>query len=161
MSLLFNMLFRLVITFFQRSERLLITWLQSPSAVILESPKRKYDTVSTVSPSICHEVICLYILGRHIYGGQRPGSWFAWNYPHLCAPWKVSMSVIGTQCPDLKTIKPLLFNSWHLVPTVCQVHRLYKVATILNPTLQIMKLMHREVIWLVQSVTSSKWATRR
>ena len=77
MSLLFNMLFRLVITFFQRSERLLITWLQSPSAVILESPKRKYDTVSTVSPSICHEVICLYILGRHIYGGQRPGSWFA------------------------------------------------------------------------------------
>ena len=52
MSLLFNMLFRLVITFLRRSKRLLISWLQSPSAVILESKKVKSDTVSTVSPSI-------------------------------------------------------------------------------------------------------------
>ena len=52
MSLLFNMLSRLVITFFPRSKRLLISWLQSPSAVILEPPKIKSDTVSTVSPSI-------------------------------------------------------------------------------------------------------------
>ena len=59
MSLLFNMLSRLVITFLPRSERLLISWLQSPSAVILEPPKIKCDTVSTVSPSICHEVMGL------------------------------------------------------------------------------------------------------
>ena len=53
--LLFNMLSRLVITFLPRSKRLLISWLQSPSAVILEPRKIKSDTVSTVSPSICHE----------------------------------------------------------------------------------------------------------
>ena len=52
MSLLFNMLPRLVITFLPRSKRLLISWLQSPSAVILEPRKLKSDTVSTVSPSI-------------------------------------------------------------------------------------------------------------
>ena len=57
MSLLFNMLSRLVITFLPRCKHLLISWLQSPSAVILEPKKIKSDTVSTVSPSICHEVI--------------------------------------------------------------------------------------------------------
>ena len=57
MSLLFNMLSRLVITFLPRSKHLLISWLQSPSAVILEPPKMKSDTVSTVSPSISHEVM--------------------------------------------------------------------------------------------------------
>jgi len=57
MSLLFNMLSRLVITFLPRSKCLLISWLQSPSAVILEPPKIKSLTVSTVSPSICHEVM--------------------------------------------------------------------------------------------------------
>ena len=57
MSLLFNMLSRLVITFLPRSKRLLISWLQSPSAVILEPPKIKSDTISTVSPSISHEVM--------------------------------------------------------------------------------------------------------
>ena len=56
MSLLLNMLSRLVITFLPRSKCLLTSWLQSPSAVILEPPKIKSDTVSTVSPSICHEV---------------------------------------------------------------------------------------------------------
>ena len=56
MSLLFNVLSRLVITFLPRSKRLLILWLQSPSGVILEPPKIKSDTVSTVSPSISHEV---------------------------------------------------------------------------------------------------------
>ena len=54
MSLLFNMLSRLAITFLPRSKRLLILWLQSPSAVILEPPKIKSATVSTVSPSISH-----------------------------------------------------------------------------------------------------------
>ena len=56
-SLLLNMLSRLVITFLPRSKRLLISWLQSPCAVILEPPKIKSDTVSTVSPSIYHEVM--------------------------------------------------------------------------------------------------------
>ena len=56
-SLLFNMLSKLVTTFLPRSKRLLISWLQSPSAVILEPPKIRSDTVSTVSPSISHEVI--------------------------------------------------------------------------------------------------------
>ena len=56
MSLLLYMLFRLLITFLPRSKCHLISWLQSPSAVILEPLKIKSDTVSTVSPSICHEV---------------------------------------------------------------------------------------------------------
>ena len=64
-----NVLSRLVITFLPRSKHLLISWLQSPSAVILEPKKIKSDTVSTVSPSISHEVmgpdavggvICIY-----------------------------------------------------------------------------------------------------
>ena len=63
MSLLFNMLSRLVITFLPRSKRLLFSWLQSPSEVIfrsdqiVEPPKMKSATVSTVSPSICHEMM--------------------------------------------------------------------------------------------------------
>ena len=57
MSLLFNMLSRLIITFLTRSKHLLISWLQSPSAVIWEPRKIKSTTVSTVSPSICHEVM--------------------------------------------------------------------------------------------------------
>ena len=55
-SLLFNMLSRLVVTLLPRSKRLLISWLQSPSAVILEPPKIKSDTVP---PSICHEAMGL------------------------------------------------------------------------------------------------------
>ena len=59
MSLLFNMLSRLVIAFLPRSKHLLISWLKSPSAVILEPPKIKSLTVSIVSPSICVEVMGL------------------------------------------------------------------------------------------------------
>ena len=59
MSLLLKMLSRLVITFLPRSKHLLISWLQSPSAVILEPRKIKSATVSTVSPSICREVMGL------------------------------------------------------------------------------------------------------
>ena len=59
MSLLFNKLSRLVIAFLPRSKRLLISWLQSPSAVILEPKRIKSVTVSIVSPSICHEVMGL------------------------------------------------------------------------------------------------------
>ena len=61
-SLLFNMLSRLVITFLPRSKHLLISWLQSPSAVILEPPKIKSDTVSTVSPS------CILMSGYLLFG---------------------------------------------------------------------------------------------
>ena len=57
MSQLFNMLSMLVITLLPRSKRVLISCLQSPSAVILEPKKIKFDTVSIVSPSICHEVM--------------------------------------------------------------------------------------------------------
>ena len=55
--LLFNMLSRMVTAFLPRSKHLLISWLQSPSAVILEPKKIKSVTVSIVSPSICHEVM--------------------------------------------------------------------------------------------------------
>ena len=56
-SFLFNMLSRLVIAFFPRNKHLFISWLQSPSAVILETKKIKSVTISIVSPSVCHEVI--------------------------------------------------------------------------------------------------------
>ena len=59
MSLLFNMLSRLVVAFLPRNKHLLISWLQSPSAVILEPKKIKSITLSIVSPSICHEVMGL------------------------------------------------------------------------------------------------------
>ena len=62
MSLLFNMLSRLVISFLPRSKYLLISWLQSPSAVILEAKKIKSVTLSTVSPFICHEVMGLNVM---------------------------------------------------------------------------------------------------
>ena len=64
MSLLLNMLSRLVITFLPRSKRLFISWLQAPSAVILEPPKIQSDTVSTVSPSISHEVSFVKVVSK-------------------------------------------------------------------------------------------------
>ena len=67
MSLLLNMLSRLVITFLPRGKHLLISWLQSPSAVILEPPQKKKIslTVSTVSPSISHEVILVLVVSKY------------------------------------------------------------------------------------------------
>ena len=70
MSLLFNMLSRLVITFLPRSKRLLISWLQSPSAVILEPKKIKSDTISTVSPSICHEMMGPNTINTNVFMNQ-------------------------------------------------------------------------------------------
>ena len=61
-SLLFHMLSRLSIAFLPKSRRLLISWLQSPSTVILEPKKIKSITVSIVSPSICHEAMGLYAM---------------------------------------------------------------------------------------------------
>ena len=75
MPLLFNMLSRLVITFLPRSKCLLISWLQSPFAVILEPPKIKSDTVSTVSPSISIEVMgpeaMIFQTETHLQGAER------------------------------------------------------------------------------------------
>ena len=71
MSLLLNILSRLVITFLPRSKRLLISWLQSPSAVILEPRKIKSDTVSTVSPSIYQPTI-LYLNKPSLSGEIEP-----------------------------------------------------------------------------------------
>ena len=62
MSLLFNRLSRLVITFLPRSKHLLISWLQSASVEILEPPQIKSVTVSIVSPSLCHEVMGPYAM---------------------------------------------------------------------------------------------------
>ena len=76
MSLLLNMLSRLGITFLPRSKRLLISWLQSPSAVILEPRKIKSAIVSTVSPSICHEMITPY----HPFNSSRIYSDFLFIY---------------------------------------------------------------------------------
>ena len=73
MSLLLNMLSILVITFLPRSKRLLISWLRSPSAVILELPKVKSDTVSTVSPFICHEIyIRCYLIWMPLFFKNSP-----------------------------------------------------------------------------------------
>ena len=71
MSLLLNMLSRLIITFLPRSKRLLISWLQSPSAVILEPKKIKFASVCTVSPSICHEVINTVINDSHLHIAKK------------------------------------------------------------------------------------------
>ena len=73
MSLLFNMLSRLVIAFLPKSKRLLISWLQSPSSVILEAKKIKSVTVSIVSPSVCLEVMGLDAMILVVYPGSRAG----------------------------------------------------------------------------------------
>ena len=67
MALLLNMLSRLVITFLPRSKHLLISWLQSPSAVIFEPEKIKSDTFSTLSPSISHELNYYYDATLSLY----------------------------------------------------------------------------------------------
>ena len=88
MSLLFNMLSRLVITFLPRSQWILISRLQSPSAVILEPPKIKSDTVSTVSLSISHEVMgpdamifILWMLSfKPTFSLSSSGNFWQWKY---------------------------------------------------------------------------------
>ena len=74
LSLLFNMLSRLVIMFLPRSKHHLMSWLQSPSAVILEPPKIKSVNISTVSPSICHEVMESNDL--HFLNGELSANFF-------------------------------------------------------------------------------------
>ena len=76
MSLLFNILSRFVIAFLPRCKRLLISWLQSPSAVILEPKKIKSLTVSIVSPSICHEVMGLDAMCLHFWNVECKAGFF-------------------------------------------------------------------------------------
>ena len=71
MSLLLNMLSRFVIAFLPRSKHLLISWLQSPSAVILEPKKIKSVTVSIVSPSICHEAFAIRCHAFHFLNVKK------------------------------------------------------------------------------------------
>ena len=88
MSLLFNKLCRLVIVFLPRSKHLLISWLQSPSAVILEPKKIKFLTVSIVSPSICHEVM-----------NRVPWSLFFWMFLSQLFHSPLSLSSRGSSVP--------------------------------------------------------------
>ena len=97
MSLLFNMLSRLVKTFLPRSKRLLVSWLQSPSAVILEPPNIKPLTVSIVSPSICHEVMgpdaMISIFSSSILGTYLPGE-FIFQY-HIFLPFHTVHGILN------------------------------------------------------------------
>ena len=81
MTLLFNMLSRFAIVFLPRSKCLLISWLQSPSAVILEPPQIKSVTISTVSPSICHEEMGLD--ATHLLLGYLKSSWTVFGFYFL------------------------------------------------------------------------------
>ena len=99
MSLLLNMLSRLVITFLPRSNCLLISWLQSPSAVILELKKIKSVTLSTVSPSIYHEV-----MGLVLEKAEEPEI----KLPTSAGSWKKEESSRKTSISALLTMpKPL------------------------------------------------------
>ena len=90
-SLLLNMLSRLVITFLPRSKHLLVSWLQSPSVVILESPKIKPDIVFTVYPSISHEVM-----------GPDAMILVFWIISILKSVWLVPFSSTGNQCLEIQ-----------------------------------------------------------
>ena len=114
MSLLFNMLSRLVIAFLPRSKRLLISWLQSPPAVILEPKKIKSVTVSTFSPSICHEVMELDAMTLVFWMlSFKPdfslSSWQRWL--HQAAFYSSSFSAIRV-LPSAY-LRSLIFLPWH------------------------------------------------
>ena len=113
MFLLLNMLSRMVITFLLRSKRLLISWLQSPSAVILEPPKIKSDIVSTASPSISHEVMGpdAMILGdvKDLdwedpleEGMATQSSILAWRIPMERGAWQVTIHRVAKSWTWLK-----------------------------------------------------------
>ena len=105
MSLLFNMLSRLFITFLPRSKCLLISWLQSPSSVILEPRKIKSATVFTVSPSICHEVMGPDAMILLLEAAQ----W--WMTRWLCHLWRLpSASSLNAAKLDPWTYERLLLN---------------------------------------------------
>ena len=108
MSLLFNMLIRLVITFFPKSKCLLISWLQSLSAVILELKKIKSVTVSILAPSICHEVMGPDAMIFGFYKLSRLVISFIPRSKHLLIPWLQSPSAVILEPPKIKsaTVSP-------------------------------------------------------
>ena len=94
MFLCFNMLSRLVIAFLPRNKRLLISWLQSLSAVILEPQNIKSVTVSFVSPSICYS-ICLYMVGRNSHDFQKGRSCYQYFISTvLCCLWFLKVAIL-------------------------------------------------------------------
>ena len=132
MSLLFNLLSRLVITFLPRNKRLLISWLQSPSAVILEPPKIKSDTVSTVSPSISHEVIDILI---HVLKFFRLHTW------------------------DLGPLPQGMFQLARKIIEVNNIQLKCNITIEINDTLSLSSLWDRFLSWLYKHFWSqiSKW----
>ena len=102
MSLVFNMLSRLVITFLPRSKCLLISWLQSPSEVIMELRKIKSATVSTVSASICHEVMCQMPVVSYDHNLEIKNIWI--NDWHMVKGGSISLSLLVLGLRD----------SWHI-----------------------------------------------
>ena len=109
MSLLFNMVSRLVITFLPRSKRLLISWLQPPSAVILEPPKMKSDTVSTVSPSISHT--WGYIKGLWKLPNGRDWWWVGLDFVSIMGKAMLSRTLICSYADDWSFV-PFMLVVW-------------------------------------------------
>ena len=106
MSLLFNTLSRFVPALLPRSKRLLILWLQSPSAVILEPKKMKSDIICAFSPSICHEVIGLDAIIIYFNGRHRLF---------------LILSVVITECVMFQTgFISILFNSGNMYSSIYQ-----------------------------------------
>ena len=132
MSLLFNMISRLVITFLLRSKHLLISWLQSPSSVIMEPRKIKSDTVSTVSPSICHEVMGLdamilvfwmlsfkrtfslssFTIIKRIFSSSL--SAIGWCHLHIWGYWYFSPAILIPACASSSPVFLMMYSAYKL-----------------------------------------------
>ena len=116
MSLLLNMLSRLVITFFPRSRRLLISWLQSPSVMILEPRKIKSATISTVSPSICHEVMGLDAMILVFQMLSFKATFSLSSFTFIKRPFS-SSSLSATRVVSSAYLRLLIFLPTILIPT--------------------------------------------
>ena len=121
-SLLFNMLSRLLITFLPRSKHLLISWLQSPSAVILEPPKIKSVTVSTVYPSISHEVMeldaMIFVFRMLSFKPTFPLSSFTF-IKRLFSSLLPTISVLSSANLGLLIFLPVILIPFVLFPVQC------------------------------------------
>ena len=120
MSLLFNMLSRLIITFPPRGKHLLISWLQLPSAEILEPPKIKSLIVSIVSPSICHEVLekamatHSSVLAWRIPGTAEPGRLPSMGSHSVGHDWNDLAAAAAAMGPDAMVLVFWTLNFSHL-----------------------------------------------
>ena len=137
MSLLFNMLSRLVITFLPRSKRLFISWLQSPSEVILKFPKIKSATVSTVSPSISHEVMGLdaMILGF----------------------WMLSFTLAFSLSSFIKRLFSSSFSAIRMVSSAYLRLLIYTQWIIYYLSIKMNKIMSLAATWMDLVITTFKW----